>query len=80
MQKRVFKKNAKRYVESLVKPGDLITIEFDVQERDRHGRLLGYIYLSNGKMLNEEIVKAGYANVMTIPPNVKYQDRFLKVY
>jgi micrococcal nuclease len=33
--------------------------------------------LSNGKMLNEEIVKAGYANVMTIPPNVKYKDRFL---
>ncbi len=36
--------------------------------------------LSNGKMLNEEIVKAGYANVMTIPPNVKYKDRFLKAY
>ncbi len=31
-------------------------------------------------MMNEEIVKAGYANVMTIPPNVKYQDRFLKAY
>ncbi len=31
-------------------------------------------------MLNEEIVKAGYATVMTIPPNVKYQDRFLKAY
>ncbi len=22
----------------------------------------------------------GYANVMTIPPNVRYQDRFLKAY
>ena len=31
-------------------------------------------------MLNEEIVKAGYANVMTIPPNVKYKDMFLKAY
>jgi endonuclease YncB( thermonuclease family) len=31
-------------------------------------------------MLNEQIVKAGYANVMTIPPNVKYQDRFLRAY
>ncbi len=73
-------KRATKYVESLVKPGDLITIEFDAQEKDRYGRLLGYVYLSNGKMLNEEIVKAGYANVMTIPPNVKYQDRFLKAY
>ncbi len=73
-------KRATEYVEGLVKTGDLITIEFDAQQRDRYNRLLGYVYLSNGKMLNEEIVKAGYANVMTIPPNVKYQDRFLKAY
>jgi micrococcal nuclease len=73
-------KRATEYVENLVKPGDLITIEFDVEQRDRYDRLLGYVYLSNGKMLNGEIVKAGYANVMTIPPNVKYQDRFLKAY
>ncbi len=31
-------------------------------------------------MLNEEIVKAGYAKAMTIPPNVKYQDMFLRAY
>ncbi len=73
-------KRATEYVESLVKSGDMITLKFDVQELDRYGRLLGYVYLSNGKMLNEEIVKAGYANVMTIPPNVKYEDRFLKAY
>jgi micrococcal nuclease len=73
-------KRATEYVESLVKPGGLITIEFDVQERDRYKRLLGYVYLSNGNMLNEEIVKAGYASVMTIPPNVKYKDRFLIAY
>jgi micrococcal nuclease len=73
-------KRATAYVESIVKLGDLITIELDVQERDRYGRLLCYVYLSNGKMLNEEIIKAGYANVMTIPPDVKYEDRFLKAY
>ena len=73
-------KRATEYVKSMVKAGDLITLEFDVQERDRYKRLLGYVYLSNGKMLNEEIVKAGYANVMTIPPNVKYKDIFLKSY
>jgi len=73
-------KRAAEYVKSLVKQGDLITIELDVQERDRYGRLLGYVYLSNGKMLNEEIVKAGYAVIMTIPPDVKYKDRFLTAY
>ena len=73
-------KRATEYVESLVKPGDLITIEFDVQERDRYERLLGYVYLSDGKMLNEEIIKAGYAVIMTIPPNVKYKHRLLIAY
>ena len=58
----------------------MIAIEHDVQERDRYGRILGYVYLSNGKMLNEEIVKAGYAMIMTMPPNVKYKDRFLRAY
>jgi len=73
-------KKATAYVEGLVKQEDLIAIEFDVQERDKYGRLLGYVYLSNGKMINEEIVKAGYANVMTVPPNIKYKDRFLRAY
>lgn len=73
-------KQATQYVKTLVKPGDTVTIEFDVQTRDKYGRLLGYVYLSNGKMLNEEIVRAGYAGLMTIPPNVKYQERLLKLY
>ena len=29
-------------------------------------------------MLNELMVKEGYAQVMTIPPNVKYQELFIK--
>jgi micrococcal nuclease len=57
-----------------------LRLNFDVEKRDKYGRLLAYVYLSNGKMLNEEIVKAGYANLMTIPPNVRYQERFLKDY
>ena len=73
-------KEATRFVKTLVKPGDPIAIEFDRQPRDKYGRLLGYVYLSDGKMLNEEIVKAGYASLMTYPPNVKYQDRFLRAY
>ena len=73
-------KRATIFVETLIKPGDTIKIEFDVQQYDRYGRLLGYVYLPNGKMLNEELVRAGYANLMTVPPNVKYQSRFLELY
>ena len=30
-------------------------------------------------MANAEMLRRGYAQVMTIPPNVKYHDRFLKL-
>lgn len=73
-------KKATSYVKGMVKPGDLLSIEFDVRTRDKYGRLLAYLYLPDGKMLNEQIVKAGYAQLMTIPPNVKYQERFSKAY
>ena len=73
-------KEAAKYTATLVKPGDEVKIEFDIRPRDQYGRLLGYVYLSSGKMLNEEIIKAGYANVMTYPPNVRYQEKFLKGY
>ena len=71
---------AKAYVNGLIKRGNFVTIEFDIKEMDRYGRLLCYVYLSNGKMLNEEIVKAGYANVKAIPPNVKYKNKFLNAF
>jgi micrococcal nuclease len=71
-------KRATKYVSSLIEPGHKVTIEFDVQQIDRYGMLLGYVYLSNGKMLNEEVIKVGYANVLTISPNFKYKDKFLK--
>jgi micrococcal nuclease len=69
-----------QFVKILVISGDPAGLEFDVQARDKYGRLLAYLYLPYGKMLNEETVKAGYANVMTIPPNVKYQETFLRAY
>ena len=57
--------------------GQTVRLELDVQERDRYGRLLAYVYVGD-MMINAELVAQGYAQVMTIPPNVKYQDLFLK--
>jgi micrococcal nuclease len=72
--------DAGMFVRSLVKKGDVVTLEFDLQNRDIDGRLLAYVYLPDGRMLNEEIVRAGYANVDSYSPNMKYRERFLKAY
>jgi micrococcal nuclease len=69
---------SKAYISSMIKTGDRVTLELDVQTEDKYGRTLAYIYLPDGSMLNELMVKEGYAKVMTIPPNVKYQERFIE--
>lgn len=56
--------------------GQEIKLEKDVSEVDRYGRLLRYIWKGN-TLVNELLVKEGYAQVSTYPPDVKYQDRFL---
>lgn len=71
---------ATNFVKNLLKDNLNVTVEFDVVKTDKYGRLLGYVYLSSNKMLNEEILKNGYANLLTIPPNIKYEQRFLKAY
>jgi micrococcal nuclease len=57
-------------------------LELDLQRRDNYGRLLAYVFVRRGRsrvMANAEMVRRGYAQVMTIPPNVRYQERFLKL-
>ncbi len=54
-------------------------LEFDVEKRDRYGRTLAYVYLEDGTFVNAKILEEGYGQVMTIPPNVKYSDHFLKL-
>jgi micrococcal nuclease len=69
---------AKAAAERLAPPGTAVRVELDVQTRDRYGRLLAYLWLHDGRMINEELVRAGYAMVLTVPPNVKYADRLLR--
>ena len=72
--------DAKNFVKQFVPGGTQVRMEVDVNDRDKYGRLLAYLFLEDGRMINEEIVKAGYANLMTYPPNVRYKERFLSAY
>jgi micrococcal nuclease len=56
--------------------GRHVRLELDVQSRDRYGRLLAYVWVGE-TMVNAELVRQGYAQVMTVPPNVRYQRLFL---
>jgi micrococcal nuclease len=58
--------------------GHRVRLELDVRTRDRYGRLLAYVWVGE-IMVNAELVRRGYAQVMTVPPNVKYQDLFVKL-
>lgn len=57
--------------------GQQVALEFDVERIDPYGRVLAYVWLPDGSMFNETLVREGYAQVATFPPNVKYTDRFL---
>jgi micrococcal nuclease len=58
--------------------GKRVRLELDVQSRDRYGRLLAYVW-SGDTMINAELVRLGYAQVMTGPPNVRHQALFLEL-
>ena len=58
--------------------GRQVRLDTDVQLRDRYGRLLAYVWVG-GTMVNAELVRLGYAQVMTVPPNVRHQALFLKL-
>jgi len=55
--------------------GKHVELEFDVEQRDRYGRLLAYVYI-DGQMYNKLLLQKGYAKLATYPPNVKYVDDF----
>jgi micrococcal nuclease len=57
--------------------GKTVRLVTDVQERDRYGRILAYVYLPDGTFVNAALVERGFAQVMTVPPNVRHAERFL---
>ncbi|KJS68698.1 MAG: hypothetical protein JL50_03190 [Peptococcaceae bacterium BICA1-7] len=79
-------KEASGYTRSQLE-GKTVYIEKDVQDRDKYGRLLAYIWLDQptavsdleirGKLFNARLLLEGYAQILTIPPDVKYVDYFI---
>ena len=64
---------ASDFTKGLLPIGTLVQLELDVQQRDRYGRLLAYVWIAE-QNVNVEIAAQGYALQLTIPPNVRYVD------
>lgn len=76
---------ASAYNRQLVE-GKTVGLEKDVSETDDFGRLLRYVWLpaeaspsGQAEMVNAVLVREGYAQASTYPPDVKRQDLFLQL-
>jgi micrococcal nuclease len=73
-----FALDAKKFTKQMLQNGK-VEIELDVNERDKYGRILAYVYV-NDQSVQEELLKRGLARVAYIfPPNTKYVDRFQQI-
>jgi micrococcal nuclease len=77
LEQRPWGKKAKKYLEEMAAASKWeMGIEYDMEKRDKHDRVLAYLWSRDGKLVNEELLRAGLAVIFTLPPNVKYVDRF----
>ncbi|KKT81747.1 MAG: hypothetical protein A3B07_03080 [Candidatus Yonathbacteria bacterium RIFCSPLOWO2_01_FULL_43_27] len=72
-----FGKEASRFVTDIL-TGTSVSLEADVSqgERDRYGRLLRYVYLPNGTLLNKTIIAEGYGYEYTYRVPYRYMNEF----
>lgn len=68
---------AKNYLTELIL-NKTVKLEFDLDKYDQYNRVLAYVYL-DGKFINAELVKNGFARIMTIQPNSKYAELFYEL-
>jgi len=74
-----FAKKASAFNARLVE-GEDVKLRFDVERRDRYGRLLAYVYRAgDGLFVNAELIRRGYARTLTVPPNVRFAERFARL-
>ena len=58
--------------------GGGLTLEYDIDKRDRYGRVLAYVWIDSF-LVNAELVRRGLASVYTFSPNFKYRDRLVSL-
>lgn len=73
-----FGPEAAAFTESLLLRGSKVRLERDAEARDTYDRLLVYLYrASDNLFINLELVRQGFAHVLTIEPNIAYLNQFV---
>lgn len=75
---QLFGEEAKEYAKRYLRQGTKAVLEKGVQDTDKYGRTLGYLFV-DGVNFNKHMVEKGYARVAYVyDPNTKYLDEFLE--
>lgn len=59
-----FGREASRFTKELL-TGKKVRLEYDFEKTDRYNRVLAYVYLEDGTLVNAEIIKRGYGHAYT---------------
>lgn len=79
LDQRPWGRRAARHLEKLLSTSKWsVSLEFDIERRDKHGRLLSYLWTFDRRLINLEMLKDGYAVLFTLPPNIKYVNELKK--
>ena len=70
-------REASDYVSSLLSEGTEVRLERDVTNTDAFGRLLRYVFLADGRMLNELLIEGGYATIYDSRDEEQHEQRLL---
>lgn len=76
-----FGKKASEETKRLIEGKEVILTK-DISDTDKYHRLLRYVFLpiSGGEnlLVNDYLVRQGFAKSLTYPPDIKYNDRFIQ--
>jgi micrococcal nuclease len=73
-QQQSFSSVAGHALMTMLPAGTTAQLERDITLTDRYGRVLAYVWVGSA-LVNEAMVRDGWAVLFTVPPNVKYAER-----
>jgi micrococcal nuclease len=76
-RRECFGAQASAFAERMLE-GKPVRYEVGAQVRDRYGRALVYLWLSDGRLFNELLIDGGFARPLAIAPNVRFAGRFAR--